>query len=50
MITRTFEVKNNGDRTFTLRVKDHGTFVTTGRVSPGACDRSDEHGALVRAA
>ena len=48
-ITRTFEVKDNGDGTFTLRVKDHGTFVTTGPVSPGACDTSDKHGEFVRA-
>jgi hypothetical protein len=47
---RVFNVHSNGDGTFRLRVEyKQGSFVTTGGVSPGACDNTNTpHGALVR--
>jgi len=48
---REFMVKDNKDGSFQVReeFKD-GTFVTTGPVSPGACETTDtHHGATVRA-
>ncbi len=47
--TRTFEVKDNGDGTFRLRVEDKGTFVTFAGASPGACQTTGKHGLLIRA-
>jgi hypothetical protein len=49
VVRRTFEVKDNGDGTFTLTRFDRGTFTTTGGVSPGACDTTGKHGKTVRA-
>jgi hypothetical protein len=46
-IHRTYAVKDNGDGTFTLRRTDRGTFVTTGPVSPGKCDKTGKHGSVV---
>jgi hypothetical protein len=49
VVKRTFEVKDNGDGTFTLTRFDRGTFTTTGGVSPGACEKGTHHGHTVRA-
>jgi hypothetical protein len=46
-ITRTYFIKDNGDGTFRLRRQDHGTFITTGPVSPGKCDTKGKHGSVV---
>jgi hypothetical protein len=42
-------VRRMSDTTFAFRRAAHGTFVTTGSVSPGACDPGKHHGQLVRA-
>ena len=47
-LTRTFQVKDNGNGTVRLTRKDRGTFLTLGGVSPGACDTTGKHGATVR--
>jgi len=47
--TRTYSVKDNGDGTFTLRRSEKGTFTTLAGQSPGACDTTGKHGALVTA-
>jgi len=46
---RWFMVQDNGDGTFDVREQfKRGEFVTTGPVSPGACDNTDTpHGAVV---
>jgi hypothetical protein len=48
VVRRTYVVKDNGDGTFTLTRYDRGRFVTTGRVSPGACDPTGRHGHKIR--
>ena len=47
---RVFTVHDNGDGTFQM-TEDYrdGTFVTTGPVSPGACEKTNNHGAFVKA-
>lgn len=47
---RSFNVHDNGDGTFRVRVEyKQGSFVTTGGVSPGACDNTNTpHGLTVR--
>ncbi|GAC1614982.1 MAG: hypothetical protein NVS4B7_07350 [Ktedonobacteraceae bacterium] len=47
---RFFTVQDNGDGTFTVdeQFKD-GTFVTSGPVSPGACETDSHHGSTVQA-
>jgi len=47
--TRKYSVKDNGDGTFTLRRTEKGTFVTLAGQSPGACDTTGKHGAMVLA-
>jgi hypothetical protein len=47
-LTRTFQVKDNGNGTFRLTRRDRGTFMTLGGVSPGSCDTSGNHGTMVR--
>jgi hypothetical protein len=49
VVKRTYVVKDNGDGTFTLTRFDRGRFVTTGPVSPGACDTTGRHGHAIRA-
>ena len=47
---REFTVHDNHDGTFDVRQEyKHGTFVTTGPVSPGACEPDSKHGKGVRA-
>jgi hypothetical protein len=47
---RSYTVHDNGDGTFKVTADSkHGTFVTTGPGSPGACDNSDRHGSTVNA-
>lgn len=48
---RSYTVVDNGDGTFKVTADSkHGTFVTTGTVSPGACETtSDRHGSTVTA-
>ncbi len=48
-ITRTYEVKDNGDGTFQVRVTSKGTFTTNEGASPGACETSGKHGETIRA-
>ena len=48
-VTRTYDVKANGDGTYTVTRFDRGTFITTGGVSPGACETGKHHGHTVRA-
>jgi hypothetical protein len=48
VVRRTFDVKSNGDGTFTLTRFDRGVFTTLGGVSPGACDTTGKHGHTVR--
>ncbi len=46
---RFFTVHDNGDGTFRVREEfKHGTFVTIGPVSPGACETESRHGRTVR--
>jgi hypothetical protein len=47
VLRRTFQVKDNGDGTFTLTRRDRGTFVTNAGRSPGACDTTGRHGQVV---
>lgn len=45
---RDFMVADNGDGTFSVREEyKNGSFVTTGPVSPGACETSQNHGTMV---
>jgi hypothetical protein len=47
---RSFSVHDNGDGTFKVTEEfTDGTFVTTGPVSPGACETSNHHGSTVAA-
>jgi hypothetical protein len=47
---RSYTVHDNGDGTFNVTAESrHGTFVTTGPGSPGACETSDRHGSVVNA-
>jgi hypothetical protein len=46
--TAPFSVHDNGDGTFKVTEEfTDGTFVTTGPVSPGACETSSHHGSTV---
>jgi hypothetical protein len=45
--TRKWTVKKNNDGTFRVGRQDKGTFVTIAGKSPGACDTTGKHGALV---
>jgi hypothetical protein len=48
--TRTYQVHDNGNGTFRLRVVDKGTFTTIAGPSPGNCPQNKtKHGHLVRA-
>ncbi len=44
---RTYSVKKNEDGSYSVRRKDKGTFVTTGPVSPGACESGSKHGRVL---
>jgi len=47
---RSYTVHDNGDGTFRVTADSrHGSFVTTGPASPGACEASDHHGSVVQA-
>jgi hypothetical protein len=47
---RSYTVHDNGDGTFKVTADSrHGTFVTTGPGSPGACETTDRHGSTVSA-
>lgn len=47
---RSYTVHDNGDGTFRVTADSkHGTFVTNGATSPGACGDTDHHGQTVRA-
>ena len=47
---RSYSVHDNGDGTFRVTADSrHGTFVTTGPGSPGACETTDRHGSTVGA-
>ena len=46
-LTRTFQVQDRGDGTFTLTRRDRGRFVTKGGTSPGACQTKGKHGHTV---
>lgn len=49
-VNREFVVRDNGDGTFFVREEfKQGNFVTTGPVSPGACEADSHHGEIVRA-
>jgi hypothetical protein len=48
-VMRTFDVKDNHDGTFRLTRFDRGIFTTLAGVSPGACEKTGEHGKTVRA-
>ena len=45
--TRKWTVKKNKDGTYRVGRQDKGTFVTIAGKSPGACDTTGKHGALV---
>jgi hypothetical protein len=49
VVKRTFDVKGNGDGTFTLTRRDRGRFTTNAGRSPGSCDTTGKHGKTVRA-
>lgn len=49
VVKRRYVVKDNGDGSFTLTRYDRGRFLTTGPVSPGACDPTGRHGHSIRA-
>jgi hypothetical protein len=47
---RSYTVHDNGDGTFNVTADSkHGTFVTTGPGSPGACENTNNHGSTVAA-
>jgi len=46
---RSYMVVDNGDGTFKVTADSRGTFVTTGPVSPGSCENTDNHGSTVTA-
>ena len=47
---RSYTVVDNGDGTFKVTAESrHGTFVTTGPTSPGACEDANQHGSTVAA-
>jgi hypothetical protein len=47
VIQRTFQVKGNGDGTFTLTRRDRGVFTTLAGPSPGKCDTTGKHGQVI---
>src|SRR2546428_8292912 len=50
MFQRLFKVHDNGDGTFAVREEfREGRFVTSGPVSPGACETQGQHGSTVAA-
>lgn len=48
-LERTYKVKQNRDGSYRVTRKDKGTFVTTGPVSPGACETGSQHGHVLAA-
>jgi hypothetical protein len=48
-LKRTYSVKKKKDGSYSVRRKDKGTFVTTGPVSPGACETGSKHGHVLTA-
>jgi hypothetical protein len=48
-LKRTYTVKKNEDGSYRVRRKDKGTFLTTGPVSPGACETDSKHGKVLTA-
>jgi hypothetical protein len=48
-LRRTYDVKQNKDGSYRVRRTDKGTFVTTGPVSPGACETGSKHGHVLTA-
>lgn len=46
---RRYTVISNGGGNFTVREQDHGTFVTLAGSSPGACETTPHHGAVLSA-
>jgi hypothetical protein len=46
---RRYTVISNGEDNFTVREKDKGAFVTIAGESPGACETTPHHGAIVGA-
>lgn len=46
---RSYTVISNGGGNFTVRERDHGTFVTNAGASPGACETTPHHGSLLSA-
>jgi hypothetical protein len=49
VVRRTFDVKSNGDGTYTLTRYDRGRFTTIEHASPGSCNAIGRHGRLVHA-
>lgn len=48
-ITREYQIHQNTDGSYRVREQDKGTFVTTGPVSPGACETDSHHGSVLTA-
>jgi hypothetical protein len=48
-LKRSYSVKKSGDGSYRVARKDKGTFVTTGPVSPGACETGSKHGHVLTA-
>jgi hypothetical protein len=48
-ITREYQIHQNQDGSYRVREQDKGTFVTTGPVSPGACETDSHHGSVLAA-
>jgi len=48
-ITRDYQIHQNQDGSYRVREQDKGTFVTTGPVSPGACETDSPHGSVLAA-
>jgi hypothetical protein len=48
-LERSYSVKKSGNGSYSVRRRDKGTFVTTGPVSPGACETGSKHGHVLTA-
>jgi hypothetical protein len=46
-LKRTYKVSTSANGSYRVERKDRGTFVTTGPVSPGACETGSKHGRVL---